>query len=63
MEKFIDCSQGLNHEQGRALYAINILCEVSSNASRNLTINSIEIQVFSESLVALTDYNNHKVVD
>ena len=40
---------------------LNILSEVSSNAYRNLTIDSIYIQVFSKSLVALTDYNNHNL--
>ena len=31
-EKFIVCPQGLDYEQGRALYAVDILCEVSSTA-------------------------------
>ena len=71
---FIVCPQGLNYEQGRALYTINILCEVSSTAQRNLTIDSIYNQmtvfckllvhvVFSERSVALMDCNNHKIVD
>ena len=65
-EKFIECPQGLNHEQGRVLYTINILmwgvfnCLNELNYRQHLYSDNSVLQVtcscfFSEHSVAVMD--------